>query len=261
MLSLGLKMALGSPRVRDTGFAPSDISNLDIWYAFDELSGSNGDNVTAVSNKGGAGSNYDLSGISGKIPTLDTSGMGSINSVDFNASSANGFQLDNHYTTTDKTFTLFVVSKRDSTSDSDSFMSGQTGGNNAFYAYQNVNTIVLKCNGDGNNTNSHTALNCNNTNNSTVQYAFTTNKEILVVTRDASNDVRVYNQADDYIGNGTSPSTATDTNFVLDYIGRFATSGTPADGLIGELGIYNKVLSRTEITNLITHLKDKWSIS
>ena len=66
-------------------------------------------------------------------------------------------------------------------------------------------------------------------------------------------------QNDDFIGTGTlNTNGTTDTNFQAKYLGATSTTGSAHETWIGELGLYNKVLSRTEITNLITYLKSRW---
>lgn len=259
-MKLGLAMGINA-RAENLetmgGFEPADISNLDIHYDFSLLSGSDGAAVSDVSNLGAAGSDYDMSqGTEALQPTIDASTLNA-KSLEF-ANDGDRLNLDNPYTTTGETFTIWLAYKVSNTTDTDALAGGISGSNNGLFRYSNANAIIFKCNGDGNNTNTHTSINCNNTNNSTVQHTFTTNTEVLIITRDAAEEIRVYNQDGDYIGLGTSVNTSGNTNFILDNIGAFSNSSNPLGGQIGEFGMYNKTLSASEAASLAEYLKDKW---
>ena len=271
MLSLGLKIGLGSPRVRNTGFALSDISNLDLHYDFSTLTGSNGDAVSSFANAGGAGSSYNLSqSTGGSQPTLNTSEL-SLNGVDF--ASGDFLELGSNYTTTGETFTIFVVYEVDATADVDTFMAGDSGAINQFGVYNHKN-VTTRFNGN------ESAASLNNvvytltdttsdddydgSTTTTTAYTLTADPEILVVTRDASTnkEIRIYNKNKDLIGLSSSPDgAASDTNFRIERIGTLASGGGPTDGVIGEMGIYNKELSVSEVGQVVDFLVDKWSIS
>lgn len=254
------------------GFEPSDISNLDIHYDFSKLSGSNGDAVAAATNLGGGGSNYNLAqGTGANQPTLNTSEL-SLNSVDF---TSNDFlELASDYTTTGETFSIFVVYEVDATGDSDTFIAGSSSAINQFGVFNNKN-VTTKFNGnEGAATingaefirTDQTTQDAGYTGDatSTTAYTLTADPEILVLTRDASSDkeIRIYNKNGALVGLSSSPSgAASDTNFHIGQIGLLPTGGTPADGVIGEMGIYNKTLSASEVSSLVTYLADKWSIS
>ena len=51
------------------------------------------------------------------------------------------------------------------------------------------------------------------------------------------------------------------TNFRVQTIGADGGGSGAHQGTIGEIGLYNKVLSSDEISSLITHLASKWSVS
>ena len=255
MLGLGNTLSAG---VALDEFTAASISSLDLWYDFSALTGSDEDEISDVSNKGDGGSNYDLAPPGAEIPTLDTSTL-NLNSIKFD-NGGERFQLDNHYTTTGQTFSIFVVYKRTNITDTDLFLAGQTSGRNQFYLYSNNRTVVLKCNGDGGSSNSHGTVVCNNTNNSSVSYEFGTGTEIIVLTRDASEVIKVYNQAGNFIGQGTNPTTSSDTNIIIDFVGAQSGQSNPYGGNVGEVGVYNKTLSADEVSSLITHLVAKWGI-
>ena len=272
MLSLGLKIGLGSPRVRNTGFALSDISNLDLHYDFSTLTGSNGDAVSSFANAGGAGSSYNLSQTNGgATPTLNTSEL-SLNSVDF--ASGDFLELGSNYTTTGETFTIFVVYEVDATADVDTFMAGDSGAINQFGVYNHKN-VTTRFNGNegAGSLNAIEYIRTDQTTQdagyggsatSTTAYTLTADPEILVVTRDASSDkeIRVYNKNKALIGLSSSPSgAASDTNFLIGQLGRQAGGGVTTAGVIGELGLYNKTLTVSEVNQVIDYLKSKWSVS
>ena len=272
MLSLGLKIGLGSPRVRDTGFALSDISNLDLHYDFSTLTGSNGDAVASFANAGGAGSSYNLSqSTGGNQPTLNTSEL-SLNSVDFAA--GDFLELGSNYTTAGETFTIFVVYEIDTTADSDIFIAGDSGAINQFGLFNQKN-VTTRFNGNEGaaTTNAVEHIRTDQTTQdagysgsatSTTAYTLTADPEILVVTRDASSDkeIRIYNKNKALIGLSSSPSGAvSDTNFLIGQLGRRADSGATTEGVIGELGLYNKTLTVSEVNQVIDYLKSKWSVS
>ena len=257
-MKLGIGLSLTRQRILGSGFSPSDISNLDIWYDFSTITADNDTAVSSFSNAGLGGSNYNLSqSSSGDQPTVDTSTMAKT-SIEFTDAGTHSLDLANNYLTTGKTYTIFLVYKRDDLNDTDFLFVGDTAGHNKVELYGSGNLPVV-LNANANTTgNAQTAITVNNTNNSTVDYDFTTNTEILVITVSTAT-AKIYNQDGDFIGQGTLATTQADTNFQLAIIGEKTTGGGAFGGNLGECGIYNKVLDATEISNLITHLKAKWS--
>ena len=86
--------------------------------------------------------------------------------------------------------------------------------------------------------------------------------EILVMTRDASEANRFFNFEGTLICTSTSATNNnSNTNFRVGNIGADGDGGGAHQGTIGEVGVYNKVLSADEISSLITHLASKWSVS
>ena len=269
MLGLGYGTTRGG--VFDTAFALADLGSLDLHYDFSTLTGSGGDVVSAATNLGEGGSNYNLSqGTDTNQPTLNTSEL-SLNGVDF---ATNDFlSLANAYTTSDETFTIFVVYEVDATADTDTFIAGSSGSINQFGVYNHKN-VTTRFNGN------ESAASLNNvvytltdttsdddydgSTTTTTAYTLTADPEILVVTRDASTnkEIRIYNKNKDLIGLSSSPDgAASDTNFRIERIGTLASGGGPTDGVIGEMGIYNKELSVSEVGQVVDFLVDKWSIS
>jgi len=264
----GLGLSLTRQRILGGGFLPSDISNLDLWYDFSTISGSNGDAQASFANAGLGGSDYNLAqSTAGLRPTLDTSEL-ELNSLDFDGDK---FQLDNAYLTTGKTFSIFVVYEVDATADVDVFLAGTTTGSNQFGVYNHKNILTrFNAGTSGSLNNTEYILTDGTTQDpgytgsatSTTAYTFTANPEILVLTRGSDNEIRIYNKEGDKVGLSTSTTNNhADTNFQIEFIGALSNTSSPTNGVIGEMGVYNKQLTSSEVSDLITHLADKWSIS
>ena len=255
MLGLGNTLMGGAP---PSEFTAASISDLDLWYDFSTVTGSNGDAQTSFANAGAGGSDYDLSQGTGSLqPNLDTSEL-ALNSLDFDA---DRFDLANAYLTTGQTFSIFIVYEVDATGDVDTFMAGSTTGANQFGVYNHKN-VTTRFNADVTGSlNSVEYIRTDQTTQdagyggsatTTTAYTLTVNPEILVLTR----------AADEEIGLSTSTTNNhANTNFEIDHIGLQSGGAAPNNGVIGEIGVYNKTLDATEVSNLITHLADKWSIS
>tara|TARA_R100001224_G_scaffold78816_1_gene49031 strand:- start:491 stop:1291 length:801 start_codon:yes stop_codon:yes gene_type:complete len=265
---LGLGTTLSGGAALPAAFTAASISGLDLWYDFSTLTGSNGDAVSSFANAGDGGSNYDLSQGTGSVqPNLDTSEL-SLNSLDFDNDK---FQLANAYLTTDQTFSIFIVYEVDATGDVDTFIAGSTTGANQFGVYNHKN-VTTRFNADV--TGSLNNVEYIRTDQTTqdagyggdattiTAYTLTANPEILVLTRAADEEIKIFNKAGDLIGLSTSTTNNhANTNFQIEYIGAQSNTASPNNGVIGEIGVYNKTLSADEVSSLITHLADKWSIS
>ena len=82
-VNFGISSRSSERSVLAGGFTAASISNLDLWYDFSTVTGSNGDAVSSFANAGGAGSDYNLSQGTGSIqPNVDTSEL-SLNSLNF----------------------------------------------------------------------------------------------------------------------------------------------------------------------------------
>ena len=265
MLGLGNTLMGGAPPPE---FTAASISDLDLWYDFSTVTGSNGDAQTSFANAGAGGSDYDLSQGTGSLqPNLDTSEL-ALNSLDFDA---DRFDLANAYLTTGQTFSIFIVYEVDATGDVDTFMAGSTTGANQFGVYNHKN-VTTRFNADVTGSlNSVEYIRTDQTTQdagyggsatTTTAYTLTADPEILVLTRAADEEIKIYNKAGALIGLSTSTTNNhANTNFEIDHIGLQSGGASPNNGVIGEMGVYNKTLDATEVSNLITHLADKWSIS
>ena len=81
----------------------------------------------------------------------------------------------------------------------------------------------------------------------------------MLISRGDDESIKFINKNKDTIATDTSDATNSDTNFRIERIGLAGTGGSPYDGLLGELGIYDKVLSATEGNQLIDYLKAKYA--
>jgi hypothetical protein len=244
----------------EAAFTPESVSNLDLYYDFSTLSGTAGDDILTFVNGGIAGTDYNLAGgTATKRPTIDNT---TLEKPCARFDGNDRFTLDNAYATSDETFTVFWVIKKDSVSESDLLIGGTEGAPINKLNPATANALVTQFNGevDGGSDNSSVNLFLNNTDNGTVNEPFTTATSLYIFTRDASEIMKLYSK-DAFVAQGTSATDgAESTNFRVGMIGSESDGGAALTAYIGEIGIYNKVISDTERADLITYLKDKWAI-
>tara|TARA_R100000315_G_scaffold49767_1_gene23928 strand:- start:197 stop:997 length:801 start_codon:yes stop_codon:yes gene_type:complete len=266
MLGLGNSITGGAQHY-DTAFAPADFGNLDIHYDFSLLSGSNGDGIASFANGGAAGSDYNLAQSTGSLqPTIDTSAMAA-NSAAFDNSN-DKLDAANPYITTDQTFTFFVVFETGQAG-SDAFFAGDVGDNLNFIQLAGANGVAIQTKFVGNTAGSNNSAITTKTNgtesagtNGDINHTFrVSTPEILIMTRDASENNRFFNHTGGLIATSTSDATDSDTNFRFQRLGAAGTGGSPYDGNIGEIGLYNIKLSDSEVATLANYLATKWSVS
>ena len=266
---LGLGNTLLGGTALSTAFTAASISSLDLWYDFSTLTGSDGDAVSSFANGGDAGSDYNLGqSTAGRRPTLETGDM-SLNSVKFD-NSDDRLDLDNVYVTTDQTFTVFIVFETGQTG-SDVFFGGTASDNDQnIISLAGANGVAIQTRFTGTASGSANNLVTTKTNgtesagtNGDGNHTFRENTpEILLMTRDASEANKFYNFEGTLICTSTSATNNnSNTNFRVATVGADGDGGGSHEGTIGEIGLYNKVLSADEISNLITHLASKWSVS
>ena len=264
MLGLGNSITGGAAL---SEFAPANFGNLDLHYDFSLLSGSDGDAIASFANGGAAGSDYNLAqSTSGARPTIDTSAMAA-NSVAFDNSND---KLDsaNAYVTTDQTFTFFCVFETGQAGE-DMFFAGDVGDNLNFIKLIGSNGVAINTKFVGNtagSNNSATQIKIDGSEgtgtNGDINYTFrVSTPEILILTRDASENIRLFNHTGGLMATGTSDTTDSDTNFRFQRLGAAGTGGAPMDGNIGETGLYNIKLSDSEVATLASYLATKWSVS
>ena len=266
MLGLGNTLLGGAVSAE---FTAASISSLDLWYDFSTLTGSDGDAITSFANGGDAGSDYNLGqSTAGRRPTLETGDM-ALNSVKFD-NSDDRLALDNVYVTTDQTFTVFIVFETGQ-SGSDIFFGGTASDNDQnFISLAGAHGVAIQTAFTGTAGGSANATVTTKTDgsesggtNGDGNHTFRENTpEILLMTRAADEEMRFYNFEGTLI---CTEDSATDnnsnTNFRVATVGADGDGGGSHEGTIGEIGLYNKVLSASEISSLITHLASKWSVS
>ena len=275
MLGLGNTLAGGAPAPE---FTAASISSLNLWYDFSTLSGSDGADVESFANAGDAGSDYNLvddEGVTTNRPQINDGEL-SLRSLHF-GSGGDRMNLSNTYITTSQTFSFFVVYHGDST-DADTFFAGESTGVNTI-GFTNQKNIKTRFNGAASGT-LNAAQNCRPDNTEVsggsaidggdgdVSYTFTTNPEILIITRSADGGstgegglIRYFNKNGALICTSTNPVSQADTNFQVKEFGALSSGSSDFEGVIGEIGIYNKTLTDADAITLAAHLKAKWSIS
>lgn len=272
MLGLGNSITGGFV---ESAFAPATFGSLDLHYDFSTLTGSDEDAVASFSNAGAGGSDYNMSNATGsQQPQLSTDEM-HLNCLHFDGNDR--FQIANAYLTADKTFTFFIVFESDALS-ADCFFAGSDAGNDQISIYNSIN-VVTKFNSDytGGSPNGANIIktstttgddydpdgdgSMNNSDITTTAFTFSTaTTHVLVITRDASNTVKIFNEDQNLIGAGTSKSNGqVDTNFQVEWFGAFSNSGTSHSGTVGEVGLYNKTLTESEAQQLAGYLATKWN--
>jgi len=272
MLGLGNSMTGGA--ALKAAFAPASLGSLDIHYDFSTLTGSDDDAVASFANAGAGGSDYNLSNATAsQQPQLSTDEM-NLNSLHFDGNDR--MQMANAYLTTDKTFTFFCVFTSDDLA-ADTFFAGSDAGNDQIGTFNTIN-VTTRFNADaGANHNSALYIKTstttgdeydpdgdgsfNNSDITTTAFTFSASTtHVLVITRDASNTVKIFNEDQNLIGAGTSKTNGqADTNFDVQWIGSFSSGSSSAQGTIGEIGLYNKTLSDSEAQTLAGYLATKWN--
>ena len=255
-----------STRVK-SAFQPSDLGDLPIHYDMSLVTGSHGDLVDRVDNSGTAGTSYDIVGSGDStLPRLDTSSMNA-NSLSFD-NTDDRLATSSVYVTTSQTFTFFVVFETGQAG-TDIFAAGDVGVNLNFIQLAGANGVAVQTKFVGNTTSPHnnsvtTKIDGSQSTGTDGDINYTyrvSTPEILIITRDASENIRFFNHTGGLMATSTSDTTDSDTNFRFQRVGINGTGGSPYDGNIGEMGIYNETLSDADVTTLAHYLADKWDVS
>jgi len=231
----------------------SNYGDLDVYFDFSTITGEQGVEVTGVANLG-TKDGHSIDSNEG-TPTLDYTKF-SRASVAFDGSDTI-LDMEANYTTTNKAFTIFMVfNKADLTndyilasSDDSNTDSIKTAGGGA--------TLLLKFGNE-----SHFTVNCNNTNDSSINYSFVANTPTaLVVSRNTAGEVVLYADNNLKIAEKANSAATAGATFTLGAIGG-TTSGSLADwiGNVCEVGIYDVELSVANITILLESLCTKWGV-
>jgi hypothetical protein len=249
------------------GFEPADFGSLDIHYDISLQSGSHSDLVASVVNRGAGGNTYDIAqSTDANKPRLDTSSMG-LKSLSFDNSND---RLDSGtaYVTTDQTFTFFAVFETGQAG-TDVFFAGDVTTNLNFIQLAGANGVAIQTKFVGNTAGSNNAAVTTKIDGSQsagtdgdIDYTYrVSTPEILIITRDASENIRFFNHTGGLMATSTSDATDSDTNFRFQRVGLAGTGGSPFDGNLGELGLYNKKLTDAQVLTLANYLAEKWNVS
>jgi hypothetical protein len=257
---LGLGSSIISGTVLSGIGSPLDLGDLNLYYDFSTTTGSNGATINTFANAGTSGSDYDLTAhsTSSKRPTIDTSTL-SKRSAQF---TNDRFTTDNVYVTTGETFTIFYIMKKGTISANDAWLTGTEGSPINQLKHGSHRALIIQCNGevDSDSDNSSLTIFTDDTNGGTSNVTMDTDTHLFIWTKTADETVNVY-QDTAFITTGTHPTDGDETtNFRIENLGEENDGGASLEAHIGEFGIYNKVLSAGEITQLQTFLIDKWGL-
>ena len=259
MIGLGIKIS-AYDNLAHKITAPLDIPfSLPFYFDFSLSTGDDGDAITTsgdlskgLTNLGSGGTTY-LASPSGGV-ALDTDTFTTrLNSFRFDGSD-DKLTLANGLTTTNKSLTAFAAYRTDdvggtSSSDDDClFSKTDTNGQDKIVLTQ-ANVVQFRAN-------ANTAVNIttNNTSNSTVSYSFSDDAvEVLVLRRDTSGNVSLYNKAGDFIGYSATTDGA---NFECQSICDLGAN--EFGGFVGEIGMYDADIGDQYARDLARYLNERW---
>ena len=116
MLGLGTSVtSIDSGQIYQELSELGSYASLTLHFDFSTLSGISGSEVTAATNLGGGGSAFNI-GTNSETPLLDRNGFGGRSSVAFQTG-GDYLNLGREFTSSNKSFTFFVVLQRDDTED------------------------------------------------------------------------------------------------------------------------------------------------
>jgi hypothetical protein len=220
-------------------FSPSDIASLQIWYKMDELSGSDGDLVAALTDASGNG-NHAAQPSSGNRPILELAEIDGKNVIRFHFGSNHSMLLPTGVMSAWSGGTLLGVIKNIVGDVGSPFF---TGGHSDSNHYPYFDSVVY----DGN---------LSSARKSTGVPALTlTTTHILGITSGAShwalrhNGITHYTTGTNTYASGTSHAPR---------MGDGVTA--PWSGLMGEVAVFDEVLSSTNREKMEGYLAHKWGL-
>jgi hypothetical protein len=241
---------------------PEDLpnsENLGVYFDFARLTSdkydySSGDEVTAVTNLGAAGSGKNINSNEG-TPRLDTTTLSKASMVfDGNDDILN---MAAAFTTTNKAFTLFMVFQLSDISNDYVIARSSSSLTDYMRFIGSGGTLQTNMANEGAVSNT-----LNSTTGSTVDYTLAANVPTLMVfRRDSSGNAYIYFDNFLYVSTKTNAAMRDAANFTLGAIGG-TTDGTKADitGVIGEIGLYDADIGTSQIEVLMANLCTKWGI-
>ena len=229
----------------------ANYADLDIHFDFSLLSGANASEVTAATNLGAGGADFNINSNT-TDPVLDTVTL-SRNSVLFNTAD-DILNMANDYTTSGKAMTFFAVFQKADTSNDLAFSGASNA--NSIKLEQDVATMQL-------GSSSGFTVDHGTTGGSTVDYEITANTPTLFVfLRNAGGTVSILADHNITIAVKGSGAARAGANFNLQHIGG-TDAGSISDflGNICEVGLYDTNISTANIEILMEELCTKWGIN
>mgnify|MGYP006403994819 CR=1 FL=1 len=258
MLGLGTSVtSIDSGQIYKELSELGSYASLTLHFDFSTLSGISGSEVTAATNLGAGGSAFNI-GTNSETPLLDRNGFGGRSSVIFDGSDE-FLVMGREFTSTNKSFTFFVVLQRHDLSNdyavagsgeeeiTDSIRFTGTG--------ESIQTIMA----------SQTAVTTtlSSTSGSTVDYTQVAQvPSVLVMRRNTSGEMYIYADNGIYIGAKTNTAIKAAVRFSLLTIGGTGAEGA-ADftGQIGEVGMYDADIGDAAAITLSKELSTKWGVN
>ena len=254
MLSLGLHMGVGSPRVR-SGFALTDISGLQAWYKFN--TGITTSGTTVLTWDDSSGNNRRMGNITAtnRRPEFDSSD----NTVDF--STNRYLELNSTYGTdsdfpNSNEFTAFMAIRIPYDTSVTKISTIVSGGNNDSATVGNLaflpgDNSYYSFNGHGNDQNYALARSSEQThvhvNNQLFVYAIRRTGTTMTFMRNSRSNVII-----------SQSKTNTTATFDIDTLGTTAVGGTSVT--IAEIAMYNSSLSDSDFDTVIDDIKTRVGI-
>ncbi len=257
MLKLGNNLSL--PTIKTAKHTPIDSigGTPDLWFDAHSQkqrgSQADGAGVETMHNLGILGSDYNGSQpVSDYQPTYDAEDS-SINWESFLFDGTNDYiDLDSRYASQDN-FT-FACAFQLGVPSNEAIVGGTTGGLNRLVVY--ANSILIRFNGDG-STNAGIQLFTNNTLGGTSSYSFGDKLEVIVLRKDTSDNIHVYNYLGEKIGYYAA-DTKTDKPWEVDRIGHLQNDTSYASGRIGEWALFRYDIGDGKAQTVAKSLYNKW---
>jgi hypothetical protein len=262
MLGLGIGLGAGNRPLGKKFSLDGFGLTLPIWYDFSIQDGAHDSAITDVSNLGSAGSTYNLTQtVASQQPLISTSGMGE-KSASFD-NTDDYLKTSTHYDTAVECTMAFAF-KLTNTTDADAALSGDTFGANRVHI-KSHRMIELRYNANyGANPNSTFQMVLDGTELDdeevpVTSYTLTANQvEVLVIRKDGSNNVHVYNKNGDKVAYRAG-DTYTDLGMEFAVMGIQLNTNVPFGGFIGEAAMFNGEVTQSQAQEIAVGLRDKWS--
>lgn len=235
--------------------------DLKIWYDFSTSTDSHGTDVGTFPNAGNTGSTHNLvQDAETTEPTVDTAGM-KLKCLKFDNVN-DGFALANEFDSANTNTIAAVIKSNTGAWNWDNIFSGTTAGVNRIYV-ESAYKLSLRYNANypPDPFNSTIGIFLNNTDNGTINYPLpTTSVEVLILRKDGSNNLHIYNKNGDKIAYLAYSDSFLDMGVGIGYVGTREASNESFGGFIGELAVFDGHVDEATCQTIATGLRDKWSL-